>query len=87
MQVVGPGSGVTKQFLCNREEILSSMGAALFQGEGRRERRARVKTLFASIDMEYDATGQPAWSASLANCAVIAPGFDYETALLETRSV
>ena len=43
---------MTKQFLSNREEILSSMGAALFQGEGQRERRARVKTLFASIDMD-----------------------------------
>ena len=52
VQMVGPGSGVTKQFLSNREEILSSMGAALFQGEGQRERRARVKTLFASIDMD-----------------------------------
>ena len=54
LNMIEPGTHIVRRFLeaTNRDRVLYDMGETFFPAETRAEGRARVKSLFASIDMD-----------------------------------
>ena len=56
LHMVQQGRQVVRHFIEHRNEVLHAMGAILFPGASVSEQRARVKRLFASLDMDGNVT-------------------------------